>query len=239
MNKMYENNKLIRKTILSMFGGSLAATITAAVALMADTLLAGVLFDKLAVAAVAVGTPIINIFQALNQTIINGASVKMSIAAGKGDNEEVQDSFTVAIFLSILMGVIFILGCQFFARPLVMAFGASPEIVDMTIWYLRGSTGCILFLTINLFLSKTLALYGKQRVIFRSALRSFKEKSSKLSLERILCIDKEIRDNVPKIDISINSDNRDVSFVSGQAQEFLLKENVGEKIAYATSVCLE
>ena len=104
MNTTYQNNKLIRKTILSMFGGSLAATITAAIALMADTILAGVLFNKVAVAAVAVGTPIINIFQALTQTIINGASVKMSIAAGKGDTEEVHKSFAVAVFFSIVIG---------------------------------------------------------------------------------------------------------------------------------------
>lgn len=169
MNTTYQNNKLIRKTILSMFGGSLAATITAAIALMADTILAGVLFNKVAVAAVAVGTPIINIFQALTQTIINGASVKMSIAAGKGDTEEVHKSFAVAVFFSIVIGLVFILGCQFFAKPLVMAFGASPEIADMTMWYLRGSSGCIVFLTINLFLSKTLALYGMQKIIFRSA----------------------------------------------------------------------
>ena len=36
-----------------MFGGSLAAMITGAIALMADTVLAGILFDKSAIVAVA------------------------------------------------------------------------------------------------------------------------------------------------------------------------------------------
>ncbi len=153
-----------------MFGGSLAAGITAAVALMTDTLLAGVFFNKLAIAAVAVGTPIINIFQALNQTIINGASVKMNVAAGKGDNEEVRKSYSVAVSCSVATGVLFILVCQIFAKPLVMAFGGTPEIAETAIWYLRGATGCILFGTINMFASKTLALFGRQKVIFTSAL---------------------------------------------------------------------
>jgi hypothetical protein len=44
MRIQQKNNKLVRKTILSMFSGSLAATITAAIALMADTIIAGIVF---------------------------------------------------------------------------------------------------------------------------------------------------------------------------------------------------
>ena len=108
MNTIHSNNKLIRKKILSMFGGSLAAMITSAIALMTDTILAGVFFNKYAIAAVAVGTPIINIFQALTQTIINGASIHMNICAGKGEDEEVRSAFSVGILFTLLFGVFFI-----------------------------------------------------------------------------------------------------------------------------------
>ena len=165
-----KNNKLIRKTILAMFGGSLAAMITTAFAQMADTLLAGIIFGKYAVAAVAVGLPIINIFQALTQTIVNGASIKMNIAAGKGKNEEVRHCFAVSIFFTVLMGLLFILVCQFFAVWLVRLFGGSPEVAETATWYLRGASGCIIMGTLNLFLLKTLALFGRQKVIFRAAL---------------------------------------------------------------------
>ena len=60
-----------------------------------------------------------------------------------------------------------------------------------------------------------------------------------LSYNRIFCLDKEIRDNVPKIDISIKSDNRDVTFISGQVHEFLEAEGIDPKKAYATALCLE
>ena len=70
MDKTYQNNKLIRKSILSMFGGSLAAMITVSIAMMTDTILAGALFEngQTAIAAVAIGMPIINIFQALSRS---------------------------------------------------------------------------------------------------------------------------------------------------------------------------
>ena len=166
---MRANNKLIRKTILSMFGGSLAAMLTSAVALMADTILAGALFDKFAIAAVAVGTPIINIFQALTQTIINGASIHMNICAGKGENKEVQSAFSVGAFYTVAFGALFIVLCQLFAGPLVTFFGGTPEVAELSVWYLRGATGCIIMGSLNLFMSKTLALYGKQKAIFRSS----------------------------------------------------------------------
>lgn len=152
-----------------MFGGSLAAMVVSAVALMADTILAGALFNKYAIAAVAVGTPIINIFQALTQTIINGASIKMNICAGKGEESEVKSSFAVGVFFTVVFGAFFIVICQLFAGSLVNFFGGSPEVAELSVWYLRGATGCIIMGSLNLFMSKTLALYGKQKAILRSS----------------------------------------------------------------------
>jgi Na+-driven multidrug efflux pump len=169
MDAINTNNKLIRKTILSMFGGSLAAMVTSAIALMADTILAGAAFGKTAIAAVAIGTPIINIFQALTQTIINGASIRMNVSAGKGETKDVQSSFALGVLFSALMGVLFIIACQLFAGKLVIAFGGTEDFADMAELYLRGATGCIVFGTLNLFMSKTLALFGLQKIIFRSS----------------------------------------------------------------------
>jgi len=152
-----------------MFGGSLAAMITTAIALMVDTILAGAVFGKYAIAAVAVGTPIINIFQALTQAITNGASIRMNVAAGKGDTEGVRESFASAMFFTVLTGLFFIIVCQLFAGTLVRLFGGAEDIADIAVWYLRGSAGCIVFASINLFLIKNLALYGKQNIILRTA----------------------------------------------------------------------
>lgn len=164
-----QNNKLIRKSILSMFPGSLAAMVTVSVAMMADTILAGAIFNKFAIAAVAVGMPIINIFQALTQTIINGSSIKMNVSAGKGENDEVNKSYASSIFYTVICGLIFVAVAILFAEKLVVAFGGTEEVADLAAWYLRGSAGCIVIGNLNMFMSKTLALYGEQKVIFRSS----------------------------------------------------------------------
>lgn len=76
---LHENNRLIRKTIVRMFPSSFAANLTISIALMVDTLLAGALLGQQAIAAVAIGLPAIGIFQALTQTIVSGAAVKLTI----------------------------------------------------------------------------------------------------------------------------------------------------------------
>ena len=70
-------------------------------------------------------------------------------------------------------------------------------------------------------------------------IRSISAKSLTLSYDRIFCIDEEIRDNVPKIDISITSVNRDVSFISDKVYTFLIAEGVEHRIAHTTALCLE
>ena len=174
METMYSNNKLIRKIIVSMFGGSFAAMVTLSIALMTDTLLAGSLFGKAAVtavAAVAVGTPIINIFQALTQSVIQGACVKMNIFAGKGETQKLQSAFSTGVFYTVILGLIFIGLCQAFAGVLTGIFGASgKDVATMAEWYLRGATGCIVFGTLNLFMIRTLALFGRQRAILLAAI---------------------------------------------------------------------
>jgi hypothetical protein len=69
--------------------------------------------------------------------------------------------------------------------------------------------------------------------------RSIKDKSLKLSANRMFCLDQEIRDNVPKIDISISSDNRDVTFISEKVFNFLKDEGVDQRTAHTTALCLE
>ena len=70
-------------------------------------------------------------------------------------------------------------------------------------------------------------------------IRSIIGRNVKFSFDRLFCFDAEIRDNVPKIDISIKSDNRDVSFVSEKIYDFLIGEETEHRIAHATSLCLE
>jgi len=70
-------------------------------------------------------------------------------------------------------------------------------------------------------------------------IRSLGQKSFRFSADRMLALDKSIRDNVPMLDISILSSNADATGISGQVHEFLKEENVSERTAYMAALCLE
>ena len=84
--------------------------------------------------------------------------------------------------------------------------------------------------------------FGANGVVFLALLylvRSLKNKSLRLNVDRMLCLDETIRDNVPKMDISIHSNSGDVSAISASAHDFLTAEGASVRTAYMASLCLE
>jgi len=84
--------------------------------------------------------------------------------------------------------------------------------------------------------------YAANALIFIIALylvRSIACRSFHLSMDRMLCLDQSIRDHVPAMDISIHSNNADVTGISRQVHEFLAQHGANAKTAYLTALCLE
>ena len=106
--KLYENNKLIRRTILKMYPSSFAAQLTTVVALMVDTLLAGAVLGQQAIASVAIGLPAIGIFQALTQTVINGSGIRLAIYSGRGEREKLRQTYCLGLASTAALGIFFI-----------------------------------------------------------------------------------------------------------------------------------
>lgn len=173
-SSLHGNNRLIRKTILRMFPSCFASTLTVSAALMVDTLLAGALLGQQAIAAVAIGLPAIGIFQSLTQTVTSGAGVKMAVFAGRGDHQQLNRTYSLGIAGTVLFALIFIALGLMLAEPLTMIFGGAlnPAMAAQSALYLRAGCVCILAGSLDAFLSKTLALYGLQKYVFRSALIS-------------------------------------------------------------------
>lgn len=168
---LHGNNQLIRKTILRMYPASFAAQFTVSIALMMDTLLAGAVLGQQAIAAVAIGLPAIGIFQALTQTIINGSGIKMAIYAGRGDREKLQQTYSLGLVGTAILGLFFICICLSLAPQLTNLLGGAkaPAVAAQASIYLRAGSVCILMGSINNFLGKILALYGYQKAVFRAA----------------------------------------------------------------------
>lgn len=165
------SNRLLRKSILKMYPSSFAAVLTVQIALMVDTLLAGSLISRDAIAAVAIGAPVIGIFQALTQTFTCGSAVKLNIFSGRGDHDNVNTAFSLGLVSAGIMGIIFLTVCLLLAGPLTMLFGGSgnPEVGNLAALYLQASSVCIIMGSFNNYLCKILALYGYQRAVFLSA----------------------------------------------------------------------
>ena len=84
--------------------------------------------------------------------------------------------------------------------------------------------------------------YGANAVPFMVGLyllRSARHKTFRLSMDRLLCLDRSIRDHVPMLDISIRTSNTDVTGISRQVHEFLLEQKASGRTAYMTALCLE
>ena len=171
-NSLHGNNKLIRKTLLRMYPASFAATFTVCIALMMDTILAGAVIGQQAIAAVAIGLPAIGIFQALTQTVINGAGIKMAIYAGRGDRQKLQETYSLGFVSTVALGLFFISICLALAPQLTKLLGGAkaPAVAAQASIYLRASSVCIVMGSVNTYVGKLLALYGYQKAVFRAAI---------------------------------------------------------------------
>lgn len=95
-----------------------------------------------------------------------------------------------------------------------------PKLGYTGIWLSLGGNGILFLLLMYLF-------------------RSLKNRTTKMTLDRMLCLDESIRDNVPKLDISIMATTEDTTAFLEQVHDFLKQEQVSERCAYITALCLE
>jgi len=171
---MENNNQLIRRSVLHMTPACFMITLAGNITMMADTLLAGFLIDQMAIAAVAVASPIINIFRALIMTIISGVIVKITVSLGRGEREEINRSYSMGVIGIAAAGILLAVLGYAFARQLSVAFGGKDQIkvVELAVIYIQACVGTLLFSCINVYFGKILSIYGYQKEVFLNALIS-------------------------------------------------------------------
>ena len=172
VSTLYGNNQLIRKTVARMFPACFAAVMAASITLMMDSLLAGSLIGSLAIAAVAVGDPIVSVGRSLTQTISSGALVKMTVNVGRNDREAINRAYSLGFWGTVALGAILVAAANLFAGVLVLLFGAAgnAELAAQAGIYLHACSVHILFSCMNIFLGKVLSLFGYQSLVFLIAL---------------------------------------------------------------------
>lgn len=122
---------------------AVVGTVVSAVYNIVDSIVIGhAIDDPNVVAGMAVTFPVMNIVTALGMLVGAGAATRVSIVMGQNDRRVAEIILGNCVQLTILFGLMYVLGFIFFLDPLLRAFGASdnslPYAHEFLMWVLPG-----------------------------------------------------------------------------------------------------
>lgn len=103
---------------------------------IADTYFVGILNAPVENAAVALASPVLLAFNAINNLFGVGTSSMMSRALGRKNYETVSESSAFGFWCALISGILFGILCLCFTTPLLTVLGASADTRDTTNSYL-------------------------------------------------------------------------------------------------------
>lgn len=118
-------------------------TVVSAVYNIIDSIVIGhAIDDPYVVAGMAVTFPVMNLVTALGMLVGAGAATRVSIVMGQNDRRVAEIILGNCVQLTIMFGILYIIGFSFFIDPLLKAFGASehslPYAREFLLWVLPG-----------------------------------------------------------------------------------------------------
>lgn len=143
MKTELQSNVLTTSTVRKVLPTCLVYTLVQSMTFMVDPILSGHVLGSNAVAAVALGLPIIGLMISFSAMILQGGFLKMLSSMGRGDMEDYQRIFSITITFTLIVDLIFLAICLFRTDSVLMLTGAlkaSPEAVAMGRLYIR--TAC-------------------------------------------------------------------------------------------------
>lgn len=119
---------------------------------------------KLALTGVGVCLPLIMIISAFAALVSMGGAPRASIFLGKGDVDNAEktlgNSFTLLIIVSIILTIIF----QFFAKDMLLIFGASENTISYAISYMKIYSLGTIFVQLTLGLNAFISAQGFAKI---------------------------------------------------------------------------
>lgn len=109
---------------------------------MADTYFVGMLNNPVQNAAVALSTPVLLAFNAVNNLFGVGCSSMMSRALGRKDHATVRRTAAFGFYCAIACGLLFSLLCTVFRPGLLQLLGADATTAEATRQYLFWTVSC-------------------------------------------------------------------------------------------------
>lgn len=165
MTSQLEANVLSANTVKRAMPSCLVYALVQSMTFMVDTIVAGHFLGIDAVAAIALGMPVIGLMLSFTGMILHGGFLKQLAAMGRNDIEDYHRFFSLALISTIIVACIFLALCIFGTNG-VLAFGgakkAAPAAVALGKIYVRTACLEILFFGVGSLLQIVAATYGYQ-----------------------------------------------------------------------------
>ncbi len=141
MAELENNNYFVKHTLRKYLAPTIISILGTTMITFVNSLLTGNMYGKEALAAMNLINPITFIFAMFGCLISIGSSTSVSIAMGKEDDAQVGAYASLALFLSVVVPIIFSVAGIFFFQPFLGILGAQGE------WYhISASYGRVMLL---------------------------------------------------------------------------------------------
>ena len=134
--RIYMTEQPVEKLVCRLAVPTILSMLVTSFYNMADTFFVGKL-DTQSTAAVGVAFSLMAIIQAIGFLFGHGSGNYISRQLGAGNMEEAEKMSSVGFFTSFFAGIVIMVGCIFFIRPLSYALGSTPTVLPYTMAYLR------------------------------------------------------------------------------------------------------
>ncbi len=102
-----------------------------------DGVFIGARLGSSALAAAGAAVPAVELLVALSMAVTSGAGVLISVRLAASDRKKALQAFNTCMLLQAVISFVIALTGNLFIHPLARMLGATPEIHDMTVTYLR------------------------------------------------------------------------------------------------------
>ena len=133
-----KNNDMLRKIFFKLLPIQVMIIAMGSINSIVDGVIAGRFIDAATVGVVGLFYSMINILNAITNTLLGGTSVLCGKAMGVGDIKETNDIFTVNIVTDFLLGLLITIICLLFSPALATLLGANEALKPALVLYIRG-----------------------------------------------------------------------------------------------------
>lgn len=165
MKTELQSNVLSANTVRKVMPSCMVYALVQSMTFMVDTIVAGHYLGSDAVAAVALGIPIIGLMLSFVGMILQGGFLKLLVSMGRSDMEDYRRIYSLSLAFTFLVDFAFLAICILGTNGVLGVAGAakaSAEAVRMGRLYIRTACLMILFFSLGSQFQIVMATYGYQ-----------------------------------------------------------------------------